>query len=443
MNPGRNDPCPCGSGKKYKKCCLSKFESRAPVQSRQPKTDAAAPNGAMQGIAPAELNRLVVLFNAGHHAELESQTRALLERHPDSGFAWKVLGATLQMQGKDSLSALRRAAELLPDDADAHYNLGNTLLTLGRLDEAEAGYRRALQLGPAHVDAYYNLGNRLRNLGRLDEAEASYRRALQLKPDYAEVHGNLGNLMLEQGRLDEAEASYRRALQLKPGYAVAHYNLGNLLHDLNRLDEAEASYRRTLEIKPDHVGAHNNLGITLLDLGRMDEAEASHRRALEIDPDFVEGRFSLALVRKVQAGDENLAALVAIEEAAQKGATPLSDKEAVYLHFALGKSYDDTGDYEKAFPHFLKGCKLKRATFDYDPDRTTQHFASIMRVFDQEYPAFAAASGGECGIGSGGLVGRGRAHLCSWNGLQRAARLSRIVRRACMTVAIRSEEHTS
>src|SRR5438094_549584 len=24
MTPGRNDPCPCGSGKKYKKCCLDK-----------------------------------------------------------------------------------------------------------------------------------------------------------------------------------------------------------------------------------------------------------------------------------------------------------------------------------------------------------------------------------------------------------------------------------
>ena len=23
--PGRNDPCPCGSGKKYKKCCLPKY----------------------------------------------------------------------------------------------------------------------------------------------------------------------------------------------------------------------------------------------------------------------------------------------------------------------------------------------------------------------------------------------------------------------------------
>lgn len=26
---GRNDPCPCGSGKKYKKCCLVKDEADA------------------------------------------------------------------------------------------------------------------------------------------------------------------------------------------------------------------------------------------------------------------------------------------------------------------------------------------------------------------------------------------------------------------------------
>ena len=26
---GRNDPCPCGSGKKYKRCCLAKEEPKA------------------------------------------------------------------------------------------------------------------------------------------------------------------------------------------------------------------------------------------------------------------------------------------------------------------------------------------------------------------------------------------------------------------------------
>ena len=30
MKIGRNDPCPCGSGKKYKKCC---GESQAPPES--------------------------------------------------------------------------------------------------------------------------------------------------------------------------------------------------------------------------------------------------------------------------------------------------------------------------------------------------------------------------------------------------------------------------
>lgn len=26
IKDGRNDPCPCGSGKKYKKCCINKYE---------------------------------------------------------------------------------------------------------------------------------------------------------------------------------------------------------------------------------------------------------------------------------------------------------------------------------------------------------------------------------------------------------------------------------
>ncbi len=35
---GRNDPCPCGSGKKYKKCCLPAQQSRQPAQTPPPKT---------------------------------------------------------------------------------------------------------------------------------------------------------------------------------------------------------------------------------------------------------------------------------------------------------------------------------------------------------------------------------------------------------------------
>ena len=365
MTPGRNDPCPCGSGKKYKKCCAGKFESRLP----------SAPN-------PAELNQLLALFNAGQHAELERRARLLLEHYPHSGFIWKVLGVTLQVQGKDSLAALRRAAEFLPDDAEAHYNLGNTLLARGRLNDAEASYRRALQIRPDDADEHYNLGNALLAMGRLDEAEACYRQALQIKPRYATAHFNLGNFLHERGRLVEAEASYRLALQIKPDNADMHTNLGNTLQDMERLDEAETSFREAIRIKPDHAEAHNNLGETLLGLGRLDEAEASFRQALRIRPDYLKVRLSLASVRKVKPGDTNLAELIAVEEAARNSKTSLPGEDAVCLHFALGKSYGDTGDYEKAFAHFLEGNKLKRATFNYDADRAARYFAEIAQNFD-------------------------------------------------------------
>ena len=41
--PGRNAPCPCGSGKKYKQCCLAKDEAaeRAARAKEQPAQPAA------------------------------------------------------------------------------------------------------------------------------------------------------------------------------------------------------------------------------------------------------------------------------------------------------------------------------------------------------------------------------------------------------------------
>jgi SEC-C motif len=40
---GRNDPCPCGSGRKYKQCCLAKDEAAAAVVRAKAVEDAAVP----------------------------------------------------------------------------------------------------------------------------------------------------------------------------------------------------------------------------------------------------------------------------------------------------------------------------------------------------------------------------------------------------------------
>ena len=255
------------------------------------KLTAPAPN--QTAPTSAELNQIASLFNAGHHIELENRARLLIERYPDSGFVWKVLGASLQIQRKEALPALQKATKLLSDDAEVHNNLGNALKDIGRLDDAVASYRRALAIKPDLTEAYNNLGFVLRDLGRLDDAVASYRRALEIKPDFAIAHNNLGLALRDLGRLDDAVASFLRALEIKPDYAPAHSNLGNALRDLGRLDDAVASCCLALEIKPDLIEAHNNLGNALGDLGRLDDAVASFRRALEIKPDYAIAHLNL------------------------------------------------------------------------------------------------------------------------------------------------------
>ncbi|HUE09824.1 MAG TPA: tetratricopeptide repeat protein [Steroidobacteraceae bacterium] len=290
--PGRNDPCPCGSGKKYKKCC-----GRAQL---------AAPHTAT--VPPADLNRLIAMIDTGLFPQLESEARDMAAQYPESGIVWKLLGVSQRMQGKDALHALQRAAALLPDDPEAHGNLGNALRDLGQLDAAVASYRRALELKPDFAEAHSNFANALCDLGRFQEAAAGYRRALELKPDYPEAHNNLGLALRGLGLHDEAAASCRRALELKPDFAAAHNNLGNALRGLGRLDEAAASYRRALMIRPHDADAHSNLGNALLDAGLVDDALASYAQAILLKPDLAEAHLNLGNVLRVRGQFEDAAA---------------------------------------------------------------------------------------------------------------------------------------
>jgi len=81
---GRNAPCPCGSGKKYKKCCLS-------LEVRTPSTPPPAPSPRWK--SPAGIvfdddidelsNSAVDLIKEGRFDEAERACKQLLGEYPD------------------------------------------------------------------------------------------------------------------------------------------------------------------------------------------------------------------------------------------------------------------------------------------------------------------------------------------------------------------------
>ena len=239
------------------------------------------------GPSQSEVNALLAQYERGQYEVAEKLATSMTQKHPNHQFGWKVLGAVFRASGRtaDAVVANQKAVALVPNDVEAHSNLGNALKDLGRLEDAEASCRQAIALKPDFAEAHSNLGNTLKDLGRLEDAEASCRQAIALKPDFAEAHSNLGNVLKNLGRPEEAEASYRQAITIKPDLADAHNNLGSVLTDLGRLEDAEASYRQAIALKPVYAQAHSNLGSIFQEQGRIDESEASYRRMLEVSPD--------------------------------------------------------------------------------------------------------------------------------------------------------------
>jgi tetratricopeptide (TPR) repeat protein len=148
--PGRNDPCHCGSGKKYKKCCQPKDETakrqliaqdqaareaRAAARRMQERAakaeflerfaDAKAVDDELEQLTAAS-NAAVNLVKAGKLEEAETAARDLLERFPHVHDGWDRLGMVHEARGekKQAADCYRKAIEIIraqPESYDPEF----------------------------------------------------------------------------------------------------------------------------------------------------------------------------------------------------------------------------------------------------------------------------------------------------------------------------------
>jgi tetratricopeptide (TPR) repeat protein len=335
MLTARNEPCPCGSGRRYKACC-----------------------GRLTAGGSVGLDRLAALLDAGRHAELEDAARELLDAHPESGFVWQLLAVALSKQGKDAVQALAAAVRCMPGDAVAHLNLGSALARLGRLEEARSSYGRALAIRPDFTEAHQNLGMVL--------ATISMQRA---------------NALRGTGRLDEAVAGYRLALESQPDLAAAHTELGTALRLQQRTEECEASCRNALDIDPNCVAALAVLAELRADTGRFAAAEELYKRAISIDAESAEAWAGLARLRRMTDADG--AWLAAAQHLAGRGLPPHRE---LLLRYAIGKYFDDVKDFDNAFLNYRRANELaKQCGPAHDRTQLTRAIDLIIRSHDQRW----------------------------------------------------------
>jgi hypothetical protein len=131
-NVGRNQPCPCGSGKKYKQCCLARDETAALAAREQQRRDAPppvrAPGFGRWPVVDDDSARIDAMSNgandlihAGKFEEAERMCQRLLDEYPEVLDGHMRLGQLFRARGEPKKAAehLRLAAAVAFADDDA------------------------------------------------------------------------------------------------------------------------------------------------------------------------------------------------------------------------------------------------------------------------------------------------------------------------------------
>jgi tetratricopeptide (TPR) repeat protein len=328
----------------------------------------------------ARNNLANALLALGQLDDAVSCYRQALEGRPDDPEVLANLADALRQLGEleEAARCAERAIALDDSHARAHNVLGVCLSGLGERERAVASLRRALSLEPRSVEVLTSLAGVRRDLGERREALALARQAVELDPQRAESHCDLGQTLFELRRLDEAVESFRRALALRPAYPFARVGLAAALRRQGHPEEAEAACRALLAAAPSDSEALVLLGELLGDRGRFSEAEELIEQAIALDPRCTSAYCSLAAHRKMGAGD---AAWLRGAQGLLERPLPLGQRIA--LRYALGKYFDDVGQYDSAFGHYREANELTaRHGARYDADKLVARVDRIIGRWD-------------------------------------------------------------
>jgi tetratricopeptide (TPR) repeat protein len=375
---------------------------------------------------PRDANLLCLLgasmLKQNRAKEAEHTLSRAVRMYPGFARAHETLADALIMQGKlpEGLDALDRAAELEPGNASVRFKRGKVLDGLGRDDEASKQFEESFKLTPYRENLVRGL--RVQRMGNVREAERIYRdvllrdpgnvdalrllagvamrakqwgdaevileKALDKAPDFVQGWMDLGLARQEQDRTDDALEAYGHAMRLEPDQPKAYSAAATTNAMAGRHDEALRLYDEALKRKAGLASALTGRGHTLKTIGRQDEAIESYRNCIEHNPWHGETWWSLANLKTFHFADDDIA-----EMEAQIGDERLADEQRANFLFALGKAYEDKGEYARAFDYYRRGNENRRERESYDPVNTAETHDQFRNIFTREFIESQAGSG--------------------------------------------------
>jgi len=197
---------------------------------------------------PRDPDVLFVIVHA--YSDLSTRTAQDLGRTaPDSFAAHKLNAEALEMQGKWDPAQLEYEGMIQkdPNARDIHFLLGRLLLSRpdagpDAAQRAKDEFQKELQINPNNAGAHYILGELARRDDKCDEAIPHFSQATKLDANFADAYLGWGFCLVTLRKYEEAIPPLRDAERLTPGNPEVHHTLATALQRSGHKQEAEKEF---------------------------------------------------------------------------------------------------------------------------------------------------------------------------------------------------------
>ena len=276
--------------------------------------------------------------------------------------SWQALAALFKSAGRldEAATAASHVAKLrsLP----AAVVTASSMFADGEVHEAERVVRDFLKANPNDVEAMRLLARIGMKLDVLDDAEFLLESVLAFSPGYHLARYDYVRVLLHRHRNAKAHEQAKILLRAEPENRDYRAVYATACLALSDHDEAIRIYRQLVRESPAAADLHLSIGHALKTLGRQQDAIVSYRAAAHANPGFGDAYWSLANLKTYRFTATELAVMRAQEADATRPA------DRYHLCFALGKAFEDAGQYADAFTYYARGNALKKAEIAYRPE---------------------------------------------------------------------------
>ena len=243
-------------------------------------------------------------------------------------------------------------------DINQLLKLAYEALRVKNFSKAKDLFEKIISINKNIPEVYNNLGIIYMNNNNFEKAKEYFNISINLNPKFSIAFCNLGMAYSKTGNFELSEINYNKSIYLDKKNIVAHFNLGNLYRDKNDIIKAEKYYNSALDLKPDMLQVYKNLFFIFYKSNQFKKLKeilikAKNNLGKNFVVDFFEGIYDFEN-RKYESVISNFENLNI-------------PKHEVNINInrneLLAKSYDNVGNYDKAYEYFVEANSIVYKTF--------------------------------------------------------------------------------